>query len=35
MLKWIVAIVGMAAVGIIVWRLLQRQEEQSQSDDKS
>ncbi len=26
MLKWMVSLIGMIAVGAIVWRLLQRQE---------
>ena len=29
MLDWIIAIVGMAAVAWIVWRLLERQEKES------
>lgn len=33
MLHWIFAIVGMAAVGIIVWRLLQKQEERDNPQD--
>lgn len=33
MLKWILAIVGMAAVAMIVWRLLQMQEQRHPPED--
>lgn len=32
-LHWIIAIVGMTAVGILVWRALQRQEVREQSGE--